>query len=487
MTTFQEAGEPVVSVDVKKKELVGDFKNAGSELRPIGEPEPVRVYDFVLAAGRATPYGIYDITQNEGWVSVGADHDTAAFAVQSIRRWWEAMVLASASVSHLPPRTSKWSKIEHRLFSHISMNWRGTPLIDHETIVSLIGATTTTEGLRVRAELDRACYPKGIKMTSPSTATTFIPSGTIPSVHKRERSDYWSMSPKALQARGTPERRQRSRAATRRRNRDEIATSCDGASPPHAHWQVPSASRPDATMYTRAIGRSPSMSRLATVTLTAIALLSAPALARPAAAPVPANVGDTDGDGFIDTVDLCPTTPGPSNGCPSEAAPPAVNAVPDTVAAPVATTPAAMTSEAARRQLDAAVAPYDAPYPRFMGYGGPYALRPAIDALVVKKEKTREHAQGLAYEAEAAYSVLKDASEEQAAAEAAYLGGMSESTSSSTSRFGMLRASDDSAAQRFVDTGDAKEAARAVVDATDLRLVEALQAMIDSNDAATRR
>ena len=97
-----------------------------------------------------------------------------------------ATVLASASASHLPPGTSKWNKIEHRLFSHISMNWRGKPLIDHETIVSLIGATTTTEGLRVRAELDRACYPKGI--------TTFIPSGTIPSVHRRERSDYWSMS-----------------------------------------------------------------------------------------------------------------------------------------------------------------------------------------------------------------------------------------------------------------------------------------------------
>jgi len=203
VTAFQEAGEPVVSVDAKKKELVGDFKNAGRELRPIGEPEPVRVYDFVLAAGRATPYGIYDITQNEGWVSVGADHDTAAFAVQSIRRWWEAMgrtaypnatkLLITAdgggsngsrvrlwkvelaklaaelgltiSVSHLPPGTSRWNKIEHRLFSHISMNWRGKPLIDHETIVSLIGATTTTEGLRVRAELDRACYPKGIKIS----------------------------------------------------------------------------------------------------------------------------------------------------------------------------------------------------------------------------------------------------------------------------------------------------------------------------------
>jgi len=203
VSAFQEAGEPVISVDAKKKELVGDFKNAGRELRPVGEPEPVRVYDFVLAAGRATPYGIYDITQNEGWVSVGADHDTAAFAVQSIRRWWETMgsttypnatkllitadgggsngsrvrlwkvelaKLASElgltiAVSHLPPGTSKWNKIEHRLFSHISMNWRGKPLIDHETIVSLIGATTTTEGLRVRAELDRASYAKGIKIS----------------------------------------------------------------------------------------------------------------------------------------------------------------------------------------------------------------------------------------------------------------------------------------------------------------------------------
>jgi hypothetical protein len=206
VTAFQEAGEPVVSVDAKKKELVGDFKNAGAEIRPVGDPEKVRVYDFVLAAGRATPYGVYDITQNDGWVSVGTDHDTGAFSVQALRRWWQTMGVVAypnatklmitadgggsngsrlrlwkvelsklatelqmpISVCHFPPGTSKWNKIEHRMFSHISMNWRGKPLVDHETIVSLIGATTTTKGLKIQAELDQNKYPTGIKI-SPRT------------------------------------------------------------------------------------------------------------------------------------------------------------------------------------------------------------------------------------------------------------------------------------------------------------------------------
>jgi len=200
---FQSAGNPVVSVDAKKKELVGDFKNAGRELRPKGDPEKVRVHDFVLAAGRSTPYGIYDLTQNEGWVSVGVDHDTAAFAVETLRRWWYEMgvkaypdaggLLLTAdgggsngsrvrlwklelqklstelgfpiSVCHLPPGTSKWNKIEHRMFSFISKNWRGKPLVNHATIVSLIGATTTKAGLRIRAAIDRGVYPTGIKVT----------------------------------------------------------------------------------------------------------------------------------------------------------------------------------------------------------------------------------------------------------------------------------------------------------------------------------
>ena len=197
-------GQPVISVDTKKKELVGQFKNGGKELRPQGEPEEVNVYDFVNKdLGRANPYGVYDLAKNEGWVSVGTDHDTASFAVSTIRRWWFAMgkplypaakeLIITADgggsngsrvrlwklelqqlanelgipirVSHFPPGTSKWNKIEHRLFSHISMNWRGKPLISHEVIVNLIAATTTRKGLKVRAELDKTLYPKGIKVT----------------------------------------------------------------------------------------------------------------------------------------------------------------------------------------------------------------------------------------------------------------------------------------------------------------------------------
>jgi transposase len=195
---------PVISMDTKKKELVGNFRNNGRELRPAGEPEKVLVHDFVdPKLGRATPYGIYDIGRNSGWVSVGMDHDTAEFAVETIRRWWRSMgrqvypqasrllITADAGgsngsrlrlwkvelqkladetglkivVCHFPPGTSKWNKIEHRLFSYISQNWRGKPLTTFQTIVSLIAATTTATGLKVHAELDNATYQTGIKIT----------------------------------------------------------------------------------------------------------------------------------------------------------------------------------------------------------------------------------------------------------------------------------------------------------------------------------
>ena len=196
--------QPVISVDTKKKELIGDFKNEGREWRPQGQPENVRVHDFKIPElGRAAPYGVYDMAQNTGWVSVGIDHDTAAFAVESIRRWWYSMgqpvypraqrllITADAggsngsrvrlwkvelqkladelglriAVCHFPPGTSKWNKIEHRLFSFISQNWRGKPLISHEVIVNLIAATTTGKGLRVQSQLDDNRYPKGIKVS----------------------------------------------------------------------------------------------------------------------------------------------------------------------------------------------------------------------------------------------------------------------------------------------------------------------------------
>jgi Rhodopirellula transposase DDE domain len=198
---FQARGAPVISVDTKKKELVGAFKNAGQEWQPKGEPTKVNVYDFLSeAVGKAIPYGVYDLAQNEAWVSVGVDHDTAQFAVESISRWWrnmgkttypgatELLITADGggsnayrtrlwkaelqrfadktgiaiSVSHFPPGTSKWNKIEHRLFCHITENWRGRPLIDHETVVQLIGSVRTSAGLRVRAELDVGLYPTGI-------------------------------------------------------------------------------------------------------------------------------------------------------------------------------------------------------------------------------------------------------------------------------------------------------------------------------------
>jgi hypothetical protein len=197
---FQTATQPVISVDTKKKELVGDFKAPGAQWRPKGQPEPVRVHDFIIPEqGKAIPYGVYDLTRNAGWVSVGIDHDTASFAVRTIWRWWQKMghprygrarsllITADAggsngarvrlwkwelqqlanrtglaiTVCHFPPGTSKWNKIEHRLFSYISSNWRGQPLVSLAVIVNLIGATRTPAGLRVRCELDRGAYPKG--------------------------------------------------------------------------------------------------------------------------------------------------------------------------------------------------------------------------------------------------------------------------------------------------------------------------------------
>lgn len=202
-------GEPVISVDTKKKELIGRFKNNGQTWRPKGDPTEVKVYDFVEEAGRANPYGVYDIGADEGWVSVGTDHDTAAFAVQTIRRWWqvvgnkaypnakELFITADGGgsnggrvrlwklelqgladevgipirVSHYPPGTSKWNKIEHRLFSFITMNWRGEPLISHEVMLNLIANTKTKTGLSVKAELDKREYPKGIKVPDVEFAT----------------------------------------------------------------------------------------------------------------------------------------------------------------------------------------------------------------------------------------------------------------------------------------------------------------------------
>ncbi len=198
---FQAEGQPAISVDTKKKELVGDFKNNGRALRPKGSPEPVRVHDFVIKEkGKVAPYGVYDIAANEGWVSVGIDHDTAAFAVESIRRWWnrlgkkryagqakrllitadcggsngarvrlwkvELQKLAtetglSVTVAHHPPGTSKWNRIEHRMFSFISINWRGRPLISHEVVVQLIASTKTETDLNIACDIDWGRYPEG--------------------------------------------------------------------------------------------------------------------------------------------------------------------------------------------------------------------------------------------------------------------------------------------------------------------------------------
>ncbi|MGH3949558.1 MAG: ISAzo13 family transposase [Pseudonocardiaceae bacterium] len=205
---FQQ-GDPAISVDTKKKELIGDFKNPGREWRPKGRPEPVRVHDFLIPEhGKAIPYGVYDLSRDEGWVSVGIDHDTASFAVHAVRRWWKLMgrsaypqadsllITADAggsngprvrlwkwelqkfanrtglsiTVCHFPPGTSKWNKIEHRLFSHIAMNWRGKPLVSLAAIVSLIGSATTRSGLRIRSEIDHGFYPLGVQITDQQMA-----------------------------------------------------------------------------------------------------------------------------------------------------------------------------------------------------------------------------------------------------------------------------------------------------------------------------
>jgi transposase len=201
---FQRRGQPVVSVDTKKKELIGDFQQKGREWQPASQPVEVRTHDFPdKDLGKAIPYGVYDVANDEGWVSVGTDHDTAAFAVESLRRWWRRMgrqaypraeeLLVSAdaggsnghrnrlwkaslqeladetglriTVCHFPPGTSKWNKIEHRLFCHITTNWRGRPLTSQEVVVNLIGSTTTATGLRVRAALDENTYPTGVEVS----------------------------------------------------------------------------------------------------------------------------------------------------------------------------------------------------------------------------------------------------------------------------------------------------------------------------------
>ena len=213
MKEYMAERSPVISVDTKKKEPIGDFKNNGREWNPKGQPEKVRVHDFLIKElGRAVPYGIYDIADNTGWVSVGINHDTACFAVNAIRRWWVTMGKARypkakrlmitadgggsngtrvrlwkvelqkfvdeigipITVCHLPPGTSKWNKIEHRLFSFITKNWRGKPLVSYQAIVQLIGATTTDAGLKVRAELDSNTYPAGIKVSDAELAAIAI-------------------------------------------------------------------------------------------------------------------------------------------------------------------------------------------------------------------------------------------------------------------------------------------------------------------------
>ena len=213
VTRFQQRGEPVISVDTKKKELIGQFKNGGREWRPKGRPEEVKVHDFVdKELGKVIPYGVYDLSENKGWVSVGIDHDTASFAAEAIRRWWKKMgakryrdareLLITADgggsngsrcrlwklalqelatkmempihVCHFPPGTSKWNKIEHRMFCHITQNWRGRPLVSHEVIIQLIANTRTKTGLKIRAALDSGHYPTGIKVSDEELAALKI-------------------------------------------------------------------------------------------------------------------------------------------------------------------------------------------------------------------------------------------------------------------------------------------------------------------------
>jgi hypothetical protein len=207
---FQERGQPVISVDTKKKELIGEFRMAGREWQPTGKAVEVLVHDFMdKDLGKAIPYGVYDLTENQGWVSVGIDHDTARFAAEAIQRWWRKMGVKSYAqarellitadgggsngsrnrlwkvalqdlaaalgltiyVCHFPPGTSKWNKIEHRMFCHITQNWRGRPLISHEVIINLIAATKTQKGLTIQAELDDRSYPTGIKVSDDELAT----------------------------------------------------------------------------------------------------------------------------------------------------------------------------------------------------------------------------------------------------------------------------------------------------------------------------
>src|SRR6266700_3798963 len=215
---FQQRGQPAISVDSKKKELVGDFKNGGREWQPAGHPEQVRVHDFLdKQLGKAIPYGVYDLAANQGWVSVGIDHETAAFAVASVRHWWEQLggprypsateLLITAdsggsnssqsrrwktelqrladetglriTVCHFPPGTSKWNSIEHRLFCHITQNWRGAPLANRLAVVELIGATTTKTGLKVESALDPAPYPTGIKVSDAELAAVQLQPATF--------------------------------------------------------------------------------------------------------------------------------------------------------------------------------------------------------------------------------------------------------------------------------------------------------------------
>jgi hypothetical protein len=207
--SFQRRGQPVISVDTKKKELIGNFRNGGQEWQPKGVPDEVLVHDFLdKKLGKAIPYGVYDLTKNEGWVSVGIDHDTSHFATEAIHRWWKKMgvkrypkakkllIMADGGgsnghrcrlwkvslqslsnhlnipiqVCHFPPGTSKWNKIEHRMFCHITQNWRGRSLISHQVIVNLIANTTTNQGLQIRAALDTGKYPIGVKVTNEELA-----------------------------------------------------------------------------------------------------------------------------------------------------------------------------------------------------------------------------------------------------------------------------------------------------------------------------
>ena len=213
VVAFQEQGQPVISVDTKKKEIIGKFKNNGREWQPQGYPEEVMVHDFMdEKLGKAIPYGVYDLTENQGWVSVGIDHDTAHFAAEAIHRWWKRMgskrhrgakrLLITADgggsngsrcrlwkvalqgladrfgipihVCHFPPGTSKWNKIEHRMFCHITQNWRGRPLVSHDVIINLIANTATAKGLRIKAELDPRAYPLGIKVSDEELAAVKI-------------------------------------------------------------------------------------------------------------------------------------------------------------------------------------------------------------------------------------------------------------------------------------------------------------------------